>query len=43
VISLLQNQNGKDYANDVEVLLYEQNAPSLIAVQQSSSSYGFSF
>ena len=43
MISLLQNKNGIDYANDIEVLMYEQSGPSGVAVQQASSSYGFSF
>ena len=41
VISLLQNKNGIDYSNDVEALMYEQNVPSSVSVQQAStSSYG---
>ena len=28
VISLLQNKNGIEYSSDIEVLMYESNAPS---------------
>ena len=34
VVSLLLNKTeGTDYSNDIEVLMYEQNAPGVVAVQ----------
>lgn len=43
VIQLLQNKQGVDYQNDVDVLMYESNAAGGSQAQQTTTSYGFNF